>query len=100
MIADTFWGLEVYSIAFGVLLCCCIGCWCQKTQCCGYLAPAKPAHDYGYAAYGNQNGFKHQVFGGVDDAENSSDDDDNDYNDRDPEMGDNQNDSDREMLNS
>ena len=102
MIADTFWGMEVYSIAFVILLCCCLVCYLQKTKCCGYLKPAK--QEFGYAAYGQRGGFK-QVFGGVDDAENSSDDDDNDYqknsinDDRDPEMGDAQNDS-EEMLNS
>ncbi len=64
MVADTFWGLEIYSIAFMVLCCCCVGCDLQKTKCCGYFA--KKDKTFHYSEYHSQGGFK-RVFGNVDD---------------------------------
>merc|ERR1719242_687842 len=83
MIADTFWGLEVYSVAFVVLLCLCCGCYMVRNDCCGYLEMeslglgAKKVSDvdgaFGYAKYSQPIGFKAQ-FG-------------NAYDDKDVEMG-------------
>eukprot|EP00483_Globobulimina_turgida_P009517 UN09536 len=62
MVADTFWGLEIYSIAFMLLCCCCISCYMQKTKCCGYCV--KKDKTFAYSEYRSQGGFK-RVFGNV-----------------------------------
>eukprot|EP01084_Bolivina_argentea_P304874 526610_1 len=66
MIADTFWGLEIYTVAFMVLCCCCISCYCYKTKCCGYFKTKDGTESFGYARYAHQGGFN-KVFGNVDD---------------------------------
>ena len=75
MIADAFWGLEVYSVAFGVLCCLCIVCACHRRS----VQAAEAEKAFGYAPYGgnhaNGNGGFKRVFGQVDDHE------------EDPEMG-------------
>merc|ERR1712228_715616 len=73
LIADTFFGLEVYSIAFGVLCCLCVCCWAQKTKCCGLLSTGKESeHRFEYAAYHSQGGFK-KVFGNVEEEDLEND---------------------------
>ena len=77
MIADAFWGLEVYSVAFGVLCCLCILCACHRRN--AQAAEAEKA--FGYAPYGGNHAHAHghggfkRVFGQADDHE------------EDPEMG-------------
>ena len=73
LIADTFWGLEIYSVAFGVLCCLCVCCWAQKTKCCGLLRSGKDDEDrFEYSAYHSQGGFK-KVFGNVEEEELEND---------------------------
>jgi len=72
MIADAFWGLEVYSVAFGVLLCLCIVCACHRCRSKSAAEMENGYSQYNTSATGS-GGFKH-VFGDVDD-------------ERDPEMG-------------
>jgi len=91
MLADTFWGIEVYAFAFMMLMCCCCGCYLYKTRCCGFLHPVKRT-EFGYAAYAQRSGFK-QVFGAVDEEE----DDDDDYRNT-PKIGSNHDDSDEEAM--
>ena len=80
MIADAFWGLEVYSVAFGVLCFLCIVCACYRCEWCGAGKTAEADKAFGYSQYdgrhvnGQNGGFK-RVFGNVDDDE------------QDPEMG-------------
>merc|ERR1712130_506970 len=66
MIADTYWGMEVYLVAFSCF--CCM----QKTKCCGFWKGQKREKNgfgyNGYAEYRQQDGFK-RVFGNVDDEE-------------------------------
>ena len=78
MIADAFWGLEVYSVAFGVLCCLCILCACQRCDLCGSVRAAEAEKAFAYAPYSGHpanghGGFK-RVFGADDHEE-------------DPEMG-------------
>merc|ERR1712173_40890 len=74
LIEDAVWGLEIYSIAFGVLCCLCVCCWAQKTKCCGLLQSSKAAADetFQYAAYHQQGGFK-KVFGNVEEEDLADD---------------------------
>ena len=53
---DTWWGLEVYALAFGLMCCCCICCYLQKTKCCGIL---EDKYDNSYGGYQRQtyNGY-------------------------------------------
>merc|ERR1712154_476256 len=51
MIADAFWGLEVYSVAFGVLCCLCIVCACHRRS----VQAAEAEKAFGYAPYGGNH---------------------------------------------